>query len=414
MKNVIVIGGGIIGVCSAYFLQKSGHQVTLVDQSDMNHGASYINAGYVCPSHLTPLAAPGVLKQGVRWMLNQKSPLYVKPRLNADFLKWSRAFYSSCSAKNVTKGIPAIKSIALLGKELYTEIKEEEKLSFDIENKGLLMICQTEKMLEEEIEIAHMAEKEGLSIEVLSPNDISNKQPNTTIKAKGAVLYLGDQHMIPSQFMNEIKGNLQKSGVQFLLNEKVEDISVSDAKIVDIQTTQQVLKAEEYVFAAGAWTPSLSKKTGVSLLVQAGKGYSINTDQDIGITIPSILCESKIAVTPMKNFTRFAGTMEIAGINQTINTARVEAIAMASKRYFTDLQLSPKEKKEASCGLRPVSPDGLPYIGKSKKCKNLTIATGHAMMGWTMGPSTGKLVAELISGKKPSIPIDAFHPDRRF
>jgi len=168
------------------------------------------------------------------------------------------------------------------------------------------------------------------------------------------------------------------------------------------------------VLAAGSWSNMLSKKLGIKLLLQAGKGYRVNSERDTGITIPAILAEAKVAITPMNGFTRFAGTMEIAGINQNINKVRVEAIANATKRYYPSVELTQEEKENAACGLRPVSPDGLPYIGKSKKCNNLTIAAGHAMMGWSMATGTGKLVAEIISEQKPSMELASFNPDRRF
>ena len=166
--------------------------------------------------------------------------------------------------------------------------------------------------------------------------------------------------------------------------------------------------------AAGSWTPLLSKKLGINLLVQAGKGYRINSKREHGITIPAILAESKVAVTPMNGFTRFAGTMELAGINHKMNKVRVEAIANAVQKYYPSVRLNKEEKENAACGLRPVSPDGLPYIGRSEKCKNLTFATGHAMMGWSMATATGKLVSEVISKKNMSLNLEAFSPDRKF
>jgi D-amino-acid dehydrogenase len=166
--------------------------------------------------------------------------------------------------------------------------------------------------------------------------------------------------------------------------------------------------------ASGSWSADLCKKMGLKLLLQAGKGYSMNTQVSTGITIPTILAEAKIAVTPMDGFTRFAGTMEIAGINQNINRKRVEVIAKAAHHYYPSIQLSAPEIEAATCGLRPLSPDGLPYIGKPHSCENMTIATGHAMLGWTLGPGTGKLVSELILNKKTSLDINPYHPNRRF
>nr|WP_321232294.1 FAD-dependent oxidoreductase [uncultured Psychroserpens sp.] len=413
-KKIIVIGGGIIGLCSAYYLQKEGYQVTVVDQSNLDSGASYVNAGYLSPSHIIPLSAPGVMKKGIKWMFNSSSPLYIKPRLEPDFLKWVWAFNKSCNSKHVNKAIPAIKSIALLSQDLYDDIKRDENFTFHYEKKGLLMLCQTEKALEEEIKTANLARQEGLDAKVMTLEDIKVMEPNTAISVKGATYYSCDSHTTPHEFMEEMKSYLKANGVQFFKNERVEDLEISNRHISAIKTNKQVLKADEFILAAGSWSHILSKKLGLKLLLQAGKGYRINTSRSTGIMIPSILAESKVAVTPMNGFTRFAGTMEIAGINHGINKVRVEAIAGAVSKYYPEIAINSEEKNNVSSGLRPVSPDGLPYIGKSSKCDNLTIATGHAMMGWSMATATGKLVSEVISNKTPSLEINAYHPDRRF
>ncbi|WOD44615.1 NAD(P)/FAD-dependent oxidoreductase [Hwangdonia lutea] len=414
MKNCIVIGGGIIGLCSAYYLQKEGHQVTIVDQSNLDSGASYINAGYLAPSHIIPLSAPGVMKKGLKWMFNKSSPLYIKPRLDLDFLKWTLAFNKSCNAKHVEKAIPTIKAISLLSQDLYDDIKRDENFSFHYEKKGLLMLCQTDKALEAEIKTANLATQEGLDAQVLNLKKLKQLEPHVTMYVKGATYYKCDSHTTPHEFMEDMKTYLKTNGVVFYRNEKVEDINFENHKISAIKTDKQVLKADEFVLAAGSWSAFLNKKIGVKLLLQAGKGYSINTTNSTRISIPAILTEAKVAVTPMHGFTRFAGTMEIAGINQKINKTRVDAIADAAKKYYPKINLTAEEKKHATCGLRPVSPDGLPYIGKSSKCKNLTIAAGHAMMGWSMGTATGKLVSEIISERKPSLDLTHYHPDRTF
>ena len=413
-KEVVIIGGGIIGLSTAYYLQKEGHKVTVIDKSDFSSGASYVNAGYLSPSHIVPLSAPGVMKKGLKWMLNSASPLYIKPRLDSDFLKWTLAFNKSCNASHVNKAIPAIKDISLMSQDLYDDIKRDESFTFHYEKKGLLMLCQTEKMLEEEVETARLAKREGLDAEEISVKELEALEPNIKVKVKGATFYKCDSHTTPHEFMDEMKAYLKAVGVTFYSNEKVEDLEVVNRKIVSIKTNNQTFKADEFVLAAGSWSHILSKKLGLKLLLQAGKGYRINTNQNTGIQIPSILAEAKVAVTPMNGFTRFAGTMEIAGINHNINRVRVEAIANAATRYYPEIKLTSEEKDSAACGLRPVSPDGLPYIGKSSKCSNLTIAAGHAMMGWSMGTGTGKLVSEIISDKKTSLDMTMYLPDRKF
>ena len=414
-KKCVIIGGGIIGLSSAYYLQKAGHEVTVIDQGSMDSGASYVNAGYLTPSHIIPLSAPGVMQQGIKWMFSSKSPLYIKPRLNADFLKWTMAFNNSCSEENVTKAIPAIRDINLLSRDLYSDIKEEEHFNFQLKKDGLLMLCKTEHMLEEEAHVLALANKEGLPARMLSAEEVQQKMPNAKLDIKGAAFYECDHHTTPGEFMEEFKTLLQAKGVQFFKNEKVTDFDTSSGTLSNVKTASgKTFVADEVILATGAWTGELNKKLGLKILMQAGKGYRINSETETGITLPSILCEAKVAVTPMNRFTRFAGTMEIAGINHNINKARVEAIAEAVPRYFNNVVISEQEKDEAQCGLRPVTPDGLPYIGRPSKWKNLTIAAGHAMMGWSLGPGTGLLVSELIDGKKASLDLSVYNPDRRF
>jgi D-amino-acid dehydrogenase len=413
-KTIIIIGGGIIGLCAAYYLQKEGHQVTIVDQSNLDSGASYVNAGYLSPSHIIPLSAPGVMKKGLQWLFNSSSPLYIKPRLNSDFLNWVWAFNKSCNANHVKKAAPVIRDISVLSQKLYEEIKTSENFTAHYEKKGLLMLCQTEKLLEEELKMVELAVELGLDAKGIGPKEIKELEPKVEINAVGGAYFKCDHHATPHEFMTEMKSHLKKVDVTFYTNEKVEDIKVTNQNITALKTTRQTLKADEVVLAAGSWSALLSKKLGLSLLLQAGKGYRINTERYTGITIPAILAEAKTAVTPMNGFTRFAGTMEIAGINHNINKVRVEAIANAVSKYYPNLKITQEEKDNVACGLRPLSPDGLPYIGKSHKCKNLTIATGHAMMGWSMGTASGLLVSQIISNKKPILDLHPFHPDRRF
>ncbi len=414
MKHCTIIGGGIIGLCSAYYLQREGHKVTVIDKSDFSSGASYINAGYITPSHIISLAAPGMINKGIKWMFNSASPFYVKPRFDIDFFKWLWAFKKSATRSKVEKYIPVIKDINLFSRKLYEEIKFSNELNFHYERKGLLMCYKTDKAGEDEWSVGKRAIKEGLDVRNLSSKEVENLEPNANLNIKGAVYYNSDAHMTPNQFMREMLVFLKSKGVDFLSNEEVKDTQISEGKILKINTDKKEIHTDEVVLAAGSWSPLITKKLGIKIPIQAGKGYSINVKRNTGIQTPAILIEVKVAVTPMNGFTRFTGTMEIAGINHKINPTRVNSIANAAKEYYNELEITTKEKENATCGLRPCSPDGLPYIGKSSKCKNLTIATGHAMMGWSLGPATGKLVSEIISDKKTSLDLNPFHPDRSF
>lgn len=411
-KEVVVVGGGIIGLSTAYYLQKAGHKVTVIDKSDFISGASYINAGYITPSHIISLAAPGMITKGLKWMLNSESPFYVKPRLNSDFMRWSWLFKKSATRAKVEASISVIKDINLFGRELYEELKASNDFDFHYQHKGLLMYYQTEKAGAEEWKVGQRAIQEGLKVEHLNKLEVAALEPNVDLAIEGAIYYHSDAHMTPNDFMRSLQKYLKTSGVTILANEEVQDITITNDKVSSIKTNKQTITADEIVLAAGSWTQELAKKINVSIPVEAGKGYSINVSRMTGITIPAILMEAKVAVTPMDGFTRFAGTMELGGINHNIDPVRVKAIAKAGERYYKNLKINEEEKKKASCGLRPCSPDGLPYIGRLSKIKNVTVASGHAMMGWSLGPATGKLVAEIISEEKSSLALTPFHVER--
>ena len=414
MKNCIIIGGGIIGLSTAYYLQKEGHQVTVIDKSNMDAGASYVNAGYITPSHIISLAAPGMITKGLKWMFNPESPFYIKPRFDIDFFKWVWAFKKSATKQKVEKAIPVIKDINLFSRALFEEMMSSDDFDFHYERKGLLMYYQTDKAGEGEWNIGQRAIKEGLEVENLTAEETRKLEPKANLNIKGAIYYKCDAHTTPNEFMPKMITFLKSNGVQFFVNEEVKDLEIRNQCITKVVTDKRTIKADEVVLTAGSWSPLITKKLGIQIPIQAGKGYRINVIRDTNITIPAVLIEAKVAVTPMKGFTRFAGTMEIGGINHDINPVRVNAIAMSASAFYNGLEINSAEKEEAKCGLRPCSPDGLPYIGTSSKCSNLTIATGHAMMGWSLGPATGKLVSELISDKKPSLDLSPFHPDRKF
>ncbi|MEM7186658.1 MAG: FAD-dependent oxidoreductase [Bacteroidota bacterium] len=413
-QRIVIIGGGVIGLCTAYFLRKQGHEVIVVDGSNLDAGASYVNAGYLTPSHFIPLAAPGMVSKGLRWMFDSRSPLYIKPRFNPSFLKWARAFQKSCTKTNVSRSVGVIKDLNLRSAELFSAIKKTENFNFQLENKGLVMLCQSEEQLEEELHVASIGKAEGLAVTEISKDSLKQLEPNVAIDAIGAVHYHCDWHTTPGEFMTELYQWLEQNDVTFYKNEMVTDLVRRGNSIQEIVTQNRKLTADAYVLAAGTWSASLGRKLGLSIPLEAGKGYRIDVAHRTGISMPAILAEASVAVTPMNGFTRFAGTMEIGGINHNIHPQRVKAIASAAQRYYPGLHIPDSALKEASCGLRPVSPDGRPYIGRSKKCQNLVVATGHAMQGWSMGPGTGKLVSQLIEGTKTFMPLDGFHPDRKF
>lgn len=414
-KKVLIVGGGIIGLSTAYFLQKEGHQVTVLDKSNMDAGASYINAGYLTPSHIVPLAAPGMISKGLKYMFDSSSPFYMKPRLDPEFLKWAWYFKKSSTKAKAEKAMPIIRDINLLSRELYEDIQKSEDFGrFHLDQKGLLMVYQTKRERDHELKVAEKAKTLGLEVRHLNLDELRKIEPNIEFNALGAFHYECDRHSTPNQFMERIIEYLVQNGVSVQKNEEFLDVKTDGKSITEVASDKNRYHMDEVVFAAGSWTSQLSKKLALKLIMQAGKGYGINIKNKTHISMPAVLLEAKIAVTPMLGFTRFAGTMEFSGINKKIRRNRVEAIAKGAERYYNGLHISEEDKNNAQCGLRPVTPDGLPYIGRTQSYKNLIIATGHAMMGWSLGPATGKLVTELISDQKTSLNLDSFAPERRF
>ncbi|WP_373074332.1 NAD(P)/FAD-dependent oxidoreductase [Zeaxanthinibacter enoshimensis] len=414
-KHVLIIGGGIVGLSCAYYAQKDGHKVTVLDRSDMSGGASYVNAGYLTPSHIIPLSSPGMMAKGLKYMLNGSSPFYMKPRWDMDFFRWIWQFNKSATPGHVEKSIPLIRDINLLSKDLYTELHASGDLGdFQLEKKGLLMLYKTRKEELREKEVGKRAVEEGLETVELNREQLLEVQPNINDEVLGAVHYLCDAHTTPNEFMKKMKAYLREKGVQIKTLEEAQRFKIRKDNILAVETDIDTYPADEFVIATGAWSEGLFKKLGLSMHMQAGKGYRINVERETGILLPAVLMEAKVAVTPMKGFTRFAGTMEFSGLNHVLRKKRIRAIAKAGESYYKNLEITEEELANAQCGLRPVTPDGLPYIGRTSKYKNVTLATGHAMMGWSLGPATGKLVSEIIAQKKPSMNLDGFMPERRF
>lgn len=414
MKKVIIIGGGITGLLSAYYLVKEGFEIRIIDKGDLTSGASIVNAGYIAPSHIISLASPGVITKGLKWMWNSSSPFYIKPRFDPDFMDWAWKFKRSSTLAKVELAIPVLKDLNVKSQILYEEIINSLDFTAHYEKKGLLTVYKTSLAEREEVKKAERVKMEGLEVEILNKNEVLKLEPTLRDDIRGAVYYICDSHSTPGDLVSKLVTWLKQQGVVFNLNEEVKSIDVSGDQVTGVTTAKDHYEADIILLAAGSWSQSLAGSLGIKVPVQGGKGYSMDVYRETGITIPAILAEAKVAVTPMKGFTRFAGTMEFSGNNDIIRKNRVIAIATAAGRYFKDIEITEEEKGKARSGLRPVSPDGLPFIGRSSRYSNLIIATGHAMIGWSLGAITGKLVSQIIKDDKPEVDLSPLSPGRRF
>ncbi|MBC5838405.1 NAD(P)/FAD-dependent oxidoreductase [Flavobacterium muglaense] len=409
MKRVSIVGGGIIGLCSAYYLAKEGYEVTVFDQSAMDDGCSYGNAGMIVPSHIIPLAQPGMIAQGMKWMFDSQSPFYVKPRLNSDLIKWGLQFYKHANANHVEKAMPALRDLSLLSKELYQDFAKEND-SFFYEEKGLLMLYKTDKVADEMFHEAKEAERLGLEVDYLTRAEVAGLEKGTKTDVLGGIHYKSDAHLYPQKFMKFLKKELQRLKVEIHLNTTVQDFIFDKNSIVKIVTDKGSFATDEVVLAAGAWSPTLAKKLNISISILPGKGYSFTLkDKDHKPSIPTILCEGKVAVTPMNNDIRFGGTMEITHTGDTkINQNRLQGIVNSINEFYPEMEVGMPKVEETWFGFRPCTPSGMPIITRDKKVVNLTFATGHAMMGLSLAPATGKIITEIISGKKISVDTKMF------
>ena len=413
MSHTVIIGGGIIGLCSAYYLQKQGGQVTVIERGDITDGCSFGNMGYMSPSHFVPLASPGIIAEGFKYMLSSSSPFYVKPRLDVDFIKWAWHFYRNSTAENVKRSAPHLNNILQLSRQLINDMRDELGNSFDMEAKGCFMMCQGKDALDHEFHLADDAEKFGLVVDRLNAAQVQAMEPDVELNVAGAVLFKDDCHFNPGKLMTLLKDNLAKKGVQFILNTTVTGFEISAGKVNAVVTSNRKIEGDHFVIATGSWIPEVSKMLGIKLLLQPGKGYSYTYDHvEKNIRYPAILVDGRCAITPWGHELRIGGTMELSGINNKVLVKRMQGIYDSAKSFYPGLKIDFPPADKIWNGLRPVTPDGLPYISKTAEYNNVIVAGGHAMLGISQGTGTGLIVSQLVENKKTEIDIAAFRLNR--
>jgi D-amino-acid dehydrogenase len=385
-------------------------RVTVIERhAARRDGTSFGNAGMIVPSHFLPLAAPGMVALGLKWMWNPESPFYIKPRLDKDLIAWGLRFWKAATQERVDAAAPVLRDIGLLSRQCFEEIG----LDFSLEKRGLLMLCKEQRTLEEESHVAERANSLGIPARVLDAKATAALDPSVTMDVCGSVYFPKDCHLSPHRFLAALEAVLKKLGVEFLWETEVTGFHREGTVLRAVDTASGCVEAHEVVLCGGVWSSPLAALLELNLPMQAGKGYSLTLQNPRQLPeLCSICTEARLAVTPMDGALRVGGTMEMAGIDSSISQRRVRGITRAFPSYFPAFSENDFAEIKPWSGLRPVSPDGMPYLGRSRRWRNLTIATGHAMMGLSLGPATGKIVSELLCGESPSVPLDLMDPER--
>lgn len=415
--DVLIIGAGAIGLSSAYFLRRQGLSVRILEKGEPGSGASQQNCGLICPSHYVPLAHPGVITAGLKWMLDPVSPFYVKPRLDPALISWVMKFRAASRPERASRAVPLLFELNDLSAKLYKEIAARKLFPFDYDEKGLLLVYNTPKGREEALVEAEAGIGLGIPVREVKAADIGSVDPNLKLRSGGAFHYQTDTHMDPRKFVEGMAEHLRAEGVEIVTDAEVGGIDLSGGTnggvITGVGTTKGVFRAKEYILAGGAWSAGIVRPLGLRLPLQPAKGYSITFPRDpVMFSTPMILSERKVAITPLGDRVRYGGTLELTGFDYSINMRRVRAIAAAVPHYLENVRVPEFTEADVWRGYRPCSPDGLPYVGRTLRWRNLVAATGHAMLGMSLAPVTGLLVSEIVTGSPTSLDVTLLRPDR--
>jgi len=400
--KVVIIGGGVIGAATAYYLKQKGWSVTIIDKDRFGYGASHGNCGLIGPDHILPLNSIDNLIKGLGWVFKKDAPLLIKPRIDPALARWLIRFTMHCNQKNILVSAQGRAAIMQSAIDLYRGLISKEALDCDWEVKGALHIFKSQKELQNYGSDAGLKRKFGVSATFLDSKSLLKQEPAVGDKVAGAWFSKHTAHLRPDSLMKELKRVLIQKGVKIIEHTDVTGFQSKENKAVAAVTEHEHFPADQFVLATGAWAPMLNNALGCKLPIQPGKGYSVNIPRPPNSpSIPCFFQETGVVITPWQRDIRLGGTMEFAGYDEGLNQVRLDALLYAAKSYLRNMKFSSIQNEW--CGLRPMTCDGLPIIDRSPRLENVMIAAGHNMLGLTMAPGTGKLVSEILSGESPHV-----------
>lgn len=406
-----MIGGGVIGLLSAYELRRRGRDVVVLDKGELKRGASSGNAGWVTPSLSAPVPQPGIVGDSLRWMLQPESPLYVSPAAVPRMAGWLFSFWRHCSVKHYERGLAALSKFNSTTMDDFDALKANG-LRFEMHRLGLMYVFHGESAaaaLERELQAT--SRHAPVEWERLSAAEARELEPLLRPELAGAINISSDRHVRPESLLAGAYEWLTENGVDLRPHAEALDFIVESGRVTEVRLADGVIEADEVLIATGAEAGRLSRRAGLNLPMQAGKGYSITIEMDeLPIGRSMYLAESRVALAPYNGALRIAGTMELSGINLTMRERRIDAMVRNANRYLTGL--GDGRVVERWVGMRPMLPDGLPAIGRTPGLPNVYVASGHAMLGVTLGPTTAASIAELMVTGKAKYDISAFEPTR--
>jgi D-amino-acid dehydrogenase len=405
--DVLVIGGGIVGLFCAYFLRRDGWSVVVVERGPVGgpQSCSYGNTGFVGTQGAVPLAEPGVMAQGLRWLLNPESPFYIKPRLDAELLTWLWHFRRACNEEDAEAGFTVLvdmkkRSLAIL-RELCAS---GSSLASTFTTPGMVLACKTPHGFEKACKSVPQAVANGVPLRVLGPGELRALEPEVEFDVHGALYNEDGAALRTPEFVVEFGRTLKRMGVEIHACTEVIGFEVADRTVKQVRTTRGNFKPRETVIAAGTWSAECARTLDIGLKLQPAKGYSITVKTPHNAPrLPVLLSEGKVALMPLGDRLRFAGTLELSGMDSAVSQRRVDGIRRTVQAYLPQMETT--ETIEIWSGLRPCTPDGLPFLGRAERYRNLSVTCGHGHIGMGLAPASGKLIAQVIADEQPDMDL---------